>query len=92
MLCPKCGKDVNITNESRFCNYCGFHFKVLPEQHEWHYGDNDDPQQVMKKIGEQMDEERRTGGYAVMFFLFLFVGIPVLLILVGLKSILGLFF
>lgn len=80
MICPKCNKKVNITDESRFCPYCGFHFKVLPKENEYATGDNDDPQQVMKKIGEQIDAERQSGAAIVYIFAVLFIGIPAFLI------------
>ena len=80
MICPRCNKKIEITNESRFCPYCGFHFKVLPKENEYATGDNDDPQQVMKKIGEQIDAERQSGAFITYFFLIVFIGVPALLI------------
>lgn len=90
MFCPRCGKEIEVSNESRFCSGCGLEFSWQPAptvapitatnptpqtprtpemSHEMKdrnvikpipYGNNDNPDAVLKKIGTRIDNEEKS--------------------------------
>jgi len=65
MLCPRCGKDIELSPNSRFCPGCGLEFVWKPKYSAnttppppVSGNENDDPNVVLRKIGDAMDRRK----------------------------------
>lgn len=109
MFCTRCGKEIEITADSRFCPGCGLEYQWQPVEtitppptpqeivaknhiQPIKYGNNNDPQAVLEKVGTRLDNEQKAGATVVAILLcillvplgivaFLFFGSILLMIL-----------
>lgn len=104
MFCERCGKEIEITPDSRFCPGCGLEYQWQPVQTKTppptpqeivarnhiqpiKYGNNDNQQVVMEKIGTSIDNRQKAGKTATgIFFLIILVPVAIggFIILLGL--------
>lgn len=84
MFCPRCGKEIEITEDFRFCPGCGLEFSWQPVETNRDYTQNhmsQEQHEVLKKVGEEIDRERIVRERSAKIGCFILVA-PIILILI----------
>ena len=90
MYCTRCGKEIEISADSRFCNGCGLEYQWQPVQtpeeivpynqiQPIQSGNNTNQQAVMEKIGTSIDNRDKAGKTVAGIF-FLILAIPLAIV------------
>jgi uncharacterized membrane protein YvbJ len=73
MICPRCGKDIQLSDDSRFCSGCGLEFVWQPNvpQQETNIALQEEQVETLRKLDRELEFQKESRDAAVKIVKFL---------------------